>query len=335
MSVELTTNYLGLRLRNPLVVAACPLTAQLDWLKRLADQGAAAAVLPSLFEEQIEHEEEQLDAARRFGSEAYAEHSEWFPEPADYRTGAEQYLDLIGEAKRAVPIPIVASLNGTTKGGWVRYGKMMQDAGADALELNIYFVAADIDQSAEQVENRYVELVAAVRQSVSIPLAVKIGPQFSSPGSLARKLAEAGADGLVLFNRFLQPDIDLDALEASPRLVLSTPHELLLPLRWVAILSGRVRASLALTGGVHDAEGMIKALLAGADVVQVASTIYQHGFTRLGEMLAGLERWMGEKKYASVEQLKGSMSQRNCPDPAAFERGNYMKALASFAGKPI
>jgi dihydroorotate dehydrogenase (fumarate) len=335
MSVDLSTRYLGLKLSNPLVVAACPLTAQVDWLKRFEEQGAAAAVLPSLFEEQIVYEDEQLAEASQFGADYYAEHSAWFPEPADYRTGTQQYLDTIEKAKKAVSMPIVASLNGTTAGGWVQYGKMMQEAGADALELNIYFVAANPDETGPEVERRYTDLVAAVKQAVTIPLAVKIGPYFSSVGNFVRKLTEAGADGLVLFNRFLQPDIDLDAMETAPRLVLSTPFELLVPLRWVAILKGRVRASLAVTSGIHDAEGMAKALLVGADVGQVVSTIYLHGAGRLREILDGLRAWMAEKEYDSVEQLKGSMSQQNCPNPAAFERGNYMKALTAFAGKPI
>ena len=270
MSVDLSTEYLGLGLKNPLVVAACPLSEKLDSLKRLEHAGAAAVVLYSLFEEQIEHEETELIEASQRGAEAYAEHSHWFPDIDDYRLGPRSYLDHIEKAKGAVSIPIIASLNGISKGGWASYAKRMQDAGADALELNVYFVAADPDVPGTQIENQYVDLVASVKQSISIPLAVKVGPQFSSPGNMAKRLAEAGADGLVLFNRFLQPDIDLDELEVRPHLELSTPYELLVPLRWIAILCGRVDASLALTSGIHSPQCLAKALLAGADVGMIA-----------------------------------------------------------------
>ena len=255
MSVDLTTTYLGLKLKNPLVIGACPLTEQLETLQRLEAAGAAAAVLPSLFEEQIDHDQIEMARVQDFHTESFAESLTYFPEQDDYHAGPEGYLEHIAKAKRAVKIPIIASLNGTSVGGWTRYAKMMQDAGADALELNIYFIAADVETTAEEVEARYLELVAAVKQSVSIPLAVKVGPYFSAMANMARRLADAGADGLVLFNRFLQPDIDLETMETTPRLVLSTPSELLVPLRWIAILHGRVDASLALTGGLHDADG--------------------------------------------------------------------------------
>jgi len=335
MTVDLSTKYLGLKLKNPLVVAACPLTGRTDSLERLEAAGAAAAVLPSLFEEQIEHETTEMTKVHEFGADSFAEALTYFPEEDDYHTGPESYLDLIRDAKRAVSIPIIASLNGTSKGGWIRYAKMMQDAGADALELNVYYVATDLNTSSQDVESRYLDLVAAVKQSVSIPLAVKVGPYFSAMGHMARRLADAGADGLVLFNRFLQPDIDLEYLETSPKLVLSTSNELLVPLRWIAILHGRVKASLALTSGIHEPEDLLKALLAGADVGMIASTIFQDGFDQIGRILKGAGQWMEEKDYESVEQLKGSMSQENCPNPAAFERGNYMKALTSYTGKPI
>jgi len=335
MSVDLSTRYLGLELPSPLVIAACPIGQHVDWLKRLEDGGAAAAVLPSLFEEQIVHEDATLSDAQEFGAEAYAEHSQWFPEPAEYRAGPQEYLDLIAKAKQAVSMPIIASLNGTSEGGWVGYAKRMQDAGADALELNIYYVATDLETSSEEVERQYLDLVAAVKQSVSVPLAVKVGPYFSAMGNMAKRLVEAGADGLVLFNRFIQPDVDLEQLDTSTTLVLSTPHELLVPLRWIAILRGRVDASLAVTSGIHDAEGMLKALLVGADVGMVASTIYRNGFDQAANILGGLRRLMEEKEYDSVEQLKGSMSREKCPNPEAFARGNYMKALTSFTGTPI
>ncbi len=335
MSVNLSTKYLGLNLKNPLVIAACPLSGKLDWLKRLEAAGAAAAVLPSLFEEQIEHDEMEMTKAQEFGTESFAEALTYFPEPQDYRSEPEEYLEMISQAKKAVKMPIIASLNGTSKGGWVRYAKMMQDAGADALELNVYYIATDADMNGQEVETRYLDLVSAVKSSVSIPLAVKVGPYFSAMANMAKRLAHAGADGLVLFNRFLQPDINLDTLETTPKLMLSDPYELLVPLRWVAILHGRVNISLAVTSGIHSGAALIKSLLAGADVGMIASVIYKEGLEYVGTMLKELTDWMEEKEYQSVEQLKGSMSQENCPDPEAFARGNYMKTLISYTGKPI
>ena len=335
MTVDLSTKYLGLKLKNPLVIAACPLTQSLDHLRRLEDAGAAAVVLSSLFEEQIEREEVEFTRAQEFGTDSFAEALTYFPKQEEFRFGPENYLEMIGKAKKAVGIPIMGSLNGVSRGGWIRYAKLIQEAGADALELNVYFIAADTEMTGPEVESQYLDLVSEVKRSVSIPLAVKIGPYFSSPGSMAKRLVEAGADGLVLFNRFLQPDIDLEDLIATPRLVLSTPNELLLPLRWVAILHGRLSASLAVTSGIHDAQGMLKALLAGADVGMVASVLYKQGIGQVGRILMAMSEWMDEKEYESVEQLKGSMSQENCPDPAAFARGNYMKTLASFTGQPI
>jgi len=335
MRPNLSTKYLGLALKNPLVVSACPLTQDLDALRQIEKAGAAADVLPSLFEEQIEHESVELAKAHEFGADSFAEALTYFPEADDYRAGPETYLELIEKAKKAVSIPIIASLNGTSEGGWVRYAKLMQDAGADALELNVYFIAANLDMTSQEVEEQYLDLVAAVKRSVSIPLAVKVGPYFSSMGNMAKRLVAAGADGLGLFNRFLQPDIDLDEMEAKPHLELSDGFELLKPLRWIAILHGRVEASLALTSGLHEAPDLVKALLAGADVGMVASVLYAQGIPHLSQILTGLERWMEEKEYDSVEQLKGSMSQEKCPDPAAFERGNYMKALVSFTGEAI
>ncbi|MBN2217091.1 MAG: dihydroorotate dehydrogenase-like protein [Pirellulales bacterium] len=335
MGVNLRTKYLGLSLENPLVVSACPLTQKLDSLRRIEEAGAAAAVLPSLFEEQIEHESAELTKAHEFGTDSFAEALTYFPEQDDYRAGPDSYLEHIEKAKAAVSIPIIASLNGTSEGGWVRYAKLMENAGADALELNIYFIAATLDMTSEEVEARYLDLVSAVKDSVSIPLAVKVGPYFSSMGNMAKRLVGAGADGLVLFNRFLQPDIDLDEMETSPHLELSTRFELLKPLRWIAVLHGRVNASLALTSGLHEAADLAKALAAGADVGMVASVLYTQGIPHISKILGGLTEWMEEKEYDSVEQLRGSMSQENCPDPAAFERGNYMKALVSFTGEAI
>jgi len=335
MSVDLATKYLGLKLANPLVIAACPLTESLDNLRRLEEAGASAAVFPSLFEEQIEHDEAELARVHQFGTDSFAEALTYFPEQQDYRFGPDDYLEKIAAAKKGVSIPIIGSLNGFSRGGWTRYAKLIEQAGADALELNIYFVAADLEMTAEEVESQYLDLVAAVKKSVSIPLSVKLGPYFSSMGYMARRLVAAGADGLVLFNRFIQPDIDLENLEALPKLVLSAPYELLVPLRWAAILHGRISASLAVTGGIHDAQGMLKALLAGADVGMVASVLYKKGFGQIGTILKETAAWMEEKEYESVEQLKGSMSRENCPDPSAFQRGNYMKALTTFTGTPI
>jgi dihydroorotate dehydrogenase (fumarate) len=335
MSVDLRTTYLGLKLASPLAIAASPLTDSIDTLKRLEAAGASAAVLPSLFEEQVVHDEVELAKIYDFGTESFAEALTYFPEQDDYRIGPEHYLRHIEEAKRAVKIPIIGSLNGTSKGGWTRFAKLMQDAGADALELNVYFVAADLSMTSQDVESMYTDLVAAVKQSVSIPLAVKVGPYFSSMGHMAKRLVEAGADGLVLFNRFLQPDVDLEELAVKPHLALSNANELLLPLRWIAILHGRLQASLALTSGIHSADGLAKAILAGADVGMVASMVLRDGTDKVAKVLAGLRAWMEEKEYESVEQMKGSMSQENCPEPAAFERGNYMKALASYTGRAV
>jgi dihydroorotate dehydrogenase (fumarate) len=335
MSVDLSTKYVGLSLQNPLVISACPLTGDVDQLRRLEQAGAAAAILPSLFEEQIEHDAEEMIKVHEFGAESFAEALTYFPDPEDYRTGPEEYLDTIASAKKAVKIPIVASLNGASLGGWLRYAKMMQDAGADALELNVYFVAGDLDLTGRDVESRCLDLVAAVKQSISIPLAVKVGPYFSAMGNMGVRLAEAGADGLVLFNRFFQPDINLETMEVEPRLHLSSPSELSVPLRWIAVLHGRVKASLAATGGIHDSAGLLKALLAGADVGMIASVLYQKGVSQVGGILTGLREWMEANEYDSVEQLKGSMSLENSPDPSAFQRGNYMKTLTSYVGKAI
>ena len=335
MSVDLSTKYLGLTLTNPLVVAACSLTDDLENLKRMEEAGASAIVLHSLFEEQIEFEQVETHKVYERGAESFPEALTYFPELDDYRVGPESYIEHVEKAKKAVSVPVIASLNGTSTGGWLRYAKLIQDAGADALELNIYLIAADMSMSGQQVEDQYLELVSAVKGSIDIPLAVKVGPYFSSPGHMAKRLSEAGADGLVIFNRFLQPDIHLDDLKISPRLVLSTPYELLLPLRWIAILHGRVDASLALTSGIHGPDELLKAVLAGADVGMVASALYGKGIGRIGEILSGAQKWLDENDYESVEQAKGSMSQENCPEPAAFERGNYMKALTSFTGEFI
>jgi dihydroorotate dehydrogenase (fumarate) len=330
MTPDLSTTYLGLELSSPLVASASPLTGEIESLRALEAAGAAAVVLPSLFEEQIEHEEVQLDAVLELGAESFGEALSYFPELEDYNTGPGSYLEKVADAKSALSIPVIASLNGASEGGWVRYARLLQDAGADAIELNLYAVEADPRSSADDVEERTLRLVRSVREAVSVPLAVKVGPFYSAFAHFAGRLAAAGADGLVLFNRFLQPDIDLETLSVSPELHLSTPEELRLPLRWVAILHGRVSADLAATGGAHSSSDVVKLLLAGADVVMLASSLLRHGPEHVTTVRTGIAEWLVEREYDSVEQLKGSMSQTAAPDPAAFERAQYMRALVSY-----
>ena len=335
MSVDLRSRYLGLELRNPIVAAASPMTASIDKLKRLEDAGVAAVVLPSLFEEQIEHEELATHDLMLSGAELSPEARGFFPEMQTYNTGPDNYLKLIGAAKHALAVPVISSLNGHSAGGWTKFAKQMEQAGADAIELNVYFLATSLEDNGAAVEQRYIELVASVRRAVSIPVAVKVSPYFSAMANMAARLAKAGASGLVLFNRFVQPDILLDELEVAPHLVLSTSDELRLALRWIAILRGRVDASLAATGGAHTAADVLKLLLAGADCVMLASSLLRQGPAHVATLLQGVEKWMSERDYASVEQLKGSLSQQACPDPAAFERNNYMKALTSYSSPPV
>ncbi len=338
MNPDLTTTYLGLRLRSPIVASASPLTGKVESLLELERAGIGAAVLPSIFEEQVEHEQLDVHELLEHATHSFGEALTWFPELEDYATGPDHYLEHLAAAKEALEVPVIASLNGVSPGGWLRYARLCEEAGADALELNVYSVETAVELSAAAVEERTASLVREVRSAVSIPLAVKVGPFYSAFANMAAQLKEAGADGLVLFNRFLQPDIDLDTLEITPWLSLSTPAELRLPLRWIAILHGRVDVSLAGTSGVHDWQGALKLLLAGADVAMVASAALARGPSVVSEMVDGIREWMLEREYASVEQLKGSMSQVACPDPAAFERGNYMKALVSYApgaGTPV
>ncbi len=330
MTADLRTTYLGMELANPLVPSASTLSSRIDTLKRLQDAGASAVVFQSLFEEQIEHEEIQVHRVLETGAHGFAEAQTFFPELEDYNTGPDEYLRHLERTKEELEIPVIGSLNGASDGGWVRYAKLIQDAGADALELNVYFIAADPRETGEQVERRYLDLVSAVRRTVSIPLAVKIGPFFSSVANMCRRLADAGADGLVLFNRFLQPDIDLETLSVDPTLHLSTSEELRLPLRWIAILRGRVGCSLAATSGVHSAEDAIKLLLSGADVTMMASCLFRNGPEHLATILDGVARWLDHHEYASVEQMKGSVSQQNVADPVAFARSNYMHMLVDY-----
>ena len=331
MSARLKTRYLGLDLKNPVVASAGPLTAGLDSLIRLEEAGAAAVVLPSLFEEQIVREEDEINKLYEYGTESFAEAQTYLPEMEQYHTGPENYLQNLRDAKAALTVPVVASLNGTSTGGWTGYARLMQDAGADALELNIYYLPTHPDVTSADVEARYLKLVAEVRAAVSVPLAVKIGPFFSSLPNMARRLFDAGADGLVVFNRFLQPDIDLATLSVQPRLVLSTSDELRLPLRWIAILRSYFEQSLAATTGVHTAQDVIKLVLAGADVAMITSGLLQSGPALIGDILLGMRTWLDSNEYESVAQMKGSMSQRNIPDPEAFERANYVKTIVSYS----
>lgn len=330
MNVDLRTTYLGLELANPLVPSASTLSARIDNLMRLQDAGAAAIVMQSLFEEQIEHEELQTHRVLETGVESFPEALSYMPNMEEYNTGPDEYLRHLEACKRDLAIPVIGSLNGASDGGWIRYAKLIQDAGADALELNVYLIAADPDESGTQVEQRYLELILAVRQSITIPLAVKVGPYFSAMANMASRFVKAGADGLVLFNRFLQPDIDLETLRVDPALRLSTSDEVRLPLRWIAMLYGRVACSLAATTGVWTAEDALKLLLAGADVTMMASALFRHGPEHLGVVLEGMRTWLDEHEYTSVEQLKGSVSQANVADPDAYARSNYMEMLVNF-----
>lgn len=326
---DLSTRYLGLDLANPLVASASPATGTVDDLEALQEAGIGAVVLPSLFEEQVEHEAMLLtpDFLDETNPEA---HDGYFPALDDYNTGPDAYLDLLDEAKRRLSVPVIASLNGDSEGGWTHYASVLEDTGADAIELNVYHVAADVDLGAVDVEDRYLRLVEQVRAEIEVPLAVKIGPYFSSPGNMARRLADAGADGLVLFNRFYQPDIDLEHLTVLPDLVLSDPHELRLVLRWVAILRGRIGADLAATTGIHHGPDVVKAILAGADVAMMASALLRHGPGHAATVLADVERWFTDRSYRSVDQARGSVSHAAVPDPSAFERANYMRTLTSW-----
>jgi dihydroorotate dehydrogenase (fumarate) len=330
MTIDLRTRYLGLDLANPIVPSASPLGQRIDTLRRLQDAGAAALVLPSLFEEQIEHDEVQMHGALEMGADSYAEALSYLPTFEEYNTGTDAYLSHVEATKKELAIPVIASLNGISLGGWTSYARRIQEAGADALELNIYFIAAQPDEPGAAVEERYVELVRAVRAEITIPLAVKIGPFFSSVGHVAHQLVDAGADGLVLFNRFMQPDIDLDELKVDPTLRLSTSDELRLPLRWIAILHGRIAASLASTTGVHTGADALKMLLVGADVVMLASALLHEGPEHVGVVLREIEAWMEERGYESIDQLRGSMSQANIPNPVAFARANYAQLVTSF-----
>ncbi len=331
--MDLTTNYLGLKLRSPLVVSASPLSEDVDNIKRMADAGAAAIVLYSLFEEQLRQDRLELHRNLESGTNSFAEALTYFPEPEEFRLGPEEYLKHIAAAKKATRIPIIASLNGSSNGGWTSYAKQIQQAGADALELNIYYIPTDMDLTGEMVELTYLEILRAVKAEVTIPVAVKLSPFFSNFANMAKRLDKAGANGLVLFNRFYQPDIELESLEVKPNILLSTPMAMRVPLRWIALLHGRISASLAATSGIHRASDALKMLMAGADVTMLCSTLLRHGIPQIAAIERDLIDWMEEHDYESVKQLKGSLSQIKCPEPAAFERAQYMKALTSYTSE--
>ena len=328
--MDLTTRYMGLALRNPLVASASPLNTEIGNLRRLEDAGAAAIVLPSLFEEQIEAEAARYDRLTAAPAESFAEALSYFPEQTEYRVGPNAYLDLIRRARDAVEVPIIASLNGTANEGWISYARLIETAGASGLELNIYFIPADLSLTGAAIEQRYLDIVRSVRTMVSIPVAVKLSPYFSAVGNMALALEKAGADGLVLFNRFYQPDIDLARLAVLPDLNLSQPNEIRLPLLWLAILSGRVKASLAATTGVTTADEVVKYLLVGADVVMTTSALLRHGVDHMAVLLAGLESWLDAREFASLGDMRGIMNQQKLRDPQAFERANYIRILQNY-----
>ena len=328
---DLSTRYLGLPLTSPLVASASPLCETIDNLRRMQDAGAGAVVLHSLFEEQIEVERRALDRSLSYGTESYAEAVSYFPDLYRHNLGPDGYLEHVRRAKKALSIPVIGSLNAVSTGGWVSFARLIQDAGADALELNMSYIPTDPALSAADVEQMYVDLVRDVRARVSIPLAIKLGHSFTALASLAGRLDAAGADALVLFNRFYLPDFDLEHLEVVPSLTLSSPHELLVRLHWVAILYGHVRADLAVTGGVHGHEQVLKAMMAGARVAMMTSTLLRNGIEHLTDVRTGLEAWMDAHDYASIAEMQGSMSYRAVEEPAAFERANYMKVLSSYA----
>ncbi|MGB9603648.1 MAG: dihydroorotate dehydrogenase-like protein [Verrucomicrobiia bacterium] len=327
--MDITTTYLGMNLRSPLVVSASPLGDNIDNLKKMEDAGAGAVVLHSLFEEQLRLEAFELHHHLTHGTESYPEALSYFPEPQDLLIGPEVYLRHITVAKKAVKIPIIASLNGSTVGGWTDYARKMEEAGADAIELNIYYIPTDMNLPGAEIENNYIEILKSVKSVVNIPVAVKLSPFFSNMANMAKRLVDAGANGLVLFNRFYQPDIDLEQLEVVPNILLSTPMAMRLPLRWIAILYGRINASLAATSGIHRATDVIKMIMAGADVTMLCSVLMRHGIEQISVIEKEMIQWMEEHEYESVSQMKGSMSQKSCPDPSAFERAQYMRALAT------
>ena len=331
---DLSTTYLGLNLKNPLVASASPLSKKPYRAKKLEDAGISAIVMYSLFEEQIIHESLELDHFLNRGTDSFPEALSYLPDGGMYAIKPEKYLDQLAGLKKALKIPVIGSLNGVSKGGWTNYARKIEEAGADALELNLYYIATDLDMTSSDIEDTQVELVAEVKSAIKIPLAVKISPFVTSIPNFAKRLVDAGADGLVLFNRFYQPDFDLDELEIVHSLDLSTSADLRLPLRWISILHGKVNADFALTSGVHECKDVLKAMMSGAKVAMMASKLLHTGEQIIGSMLNDLETWMKEHEYESIQQMQGSMSQKSVKEPAAFERANYMKVLNSFRDLP-
>jgi dihydroorotate dehydrogenase (fumarate) len=328
--IDLTTKYMGLTLKNPIVPSASPLSKKISSIRQMEDAGAAAITMYSLFEEQIDIEALAHHHFIENTTFMSAEATAYFPKASEYSSGPEDYLELIRQAKAAVDVPIIGSLNGVTTGGWTRYAKLIEEAGADGLELNVYLIPTRTDLSSDGVENTYLEILREVKAQVKIPVAMKLSPFFSAMPNMAARLDRSGADALVLFNRFYQPDFDLEELNVIPHLVLSNSNEMRLPLRWIAILYGHVRASLALTTGIHSTEDVVKAVMAGADIANSASLLLERGVGAITDLVNGLSRWMDEHEYESVAQMKGALSQRNVAEPAAFERANYMKVLGSW-----
>ncbi|MGC9356420.1 MAG: dihydroorotate dehydrogenase-like protein [Anaerolineae bacterium] len=324
---DLSTTYMGLSLKNPIVPSASPLSREFANLKKMEDAGAAAVVLYSLFEEQVEREAQFIDHMIEDVKYRYAEMIDLFPDIDEYRRDEDEYLNLIRRAKEALSIPVIPSLNGFSTGGWTEYARLFEEAGADAIELNIYYIPTSINVTGSQVEDLYLSILTEVKEQVSVPVALKLSPYFSATANAARRFSEAGADGLVLFNRFYQPDLDVENLEAVRRLTLSTPAEIRLPLRWIAILYGRIEASLALTTGVHAPEDVVKAIMAGADVANICSVLLKEGIGKVDDLVTGLSLWMEQHGYESVTQMKGVLSHKRSPDPAAFERANYVKLI--------
>jgi dihydroorotate dehydrogenase (fumarate) len=333
--MNLTTRYLGFKLRTPFVPSASPLSEKIDNIKRMEDAGAPAVVFHSLFEEQVRRDHHELQYYLNQGTDSYAESLTYFPDRADFKVGPEAYLEHIAQAKAAVDIPIIGSLNGTTFGGWITYARQIEEAGADALELNIYSIPSDPEISGEDIETSYLTILASIKAQLKIPVAVKLSPFFTNFAQFARRADRNGANALVLFNRFYQPDIELETLEISPNVLLSTPMAMRLPMRWIAMLYGRIGANLAATSGIHRATDALKMLMAGADVTMLCSVLLRRGIEHIRVIEREMREWMEEHEYESVEQLKGSMSQKNCPDPSAFERAQYMRALATYPAADI
>lgn len=326
-----STEYLGMKLKSPIVASASPLTESVQHIRQLEDAGASAVVLHSLFEEQLQLESHDLDFHLSNNAESYAEALSYFPEQDEYDVGPENYLELIQQAKEAVDIPVIASLNGISPGGWIDYATQIEQAGADALELNIYYIPTDPDLDANDIENMYLSIVRQIKGTIRLPIAVKLNPFFSAMANMAVKLEEAGANGLVLFNRFYQPDFDLENLSVAPNLRLSNSSELLLRLRWVAILYGHIKADMAVTGGVHTATDVVKCMMAGATVAMMTSSLLKHGIDYIKIVEKNMIEWMEEHEYESIEMMQGSMSQQSVAEPAAFERANYMRVLSSYS----